>query len=922
MKKFTLRKKLQLTASGLILTAIISGCGKKEVETPEDEKDTVVIEETKDSNENVHKYTFVPDKGVETEEEVIETVLDAKDVTIKSYGEADVQDEVQVPDGVINLVINPGIKVPGVTEIVISVPEEIKKELEAHEPLLVDVTYATNFDGTHKKIITREYDDGSRSNTVIIEDCQYALDFYNENYEFRKCPDCGYTLMVKHVMSDGIVNKDGNTEYYCIHDDCDYSYIKEREDKPVVDITDDKDNRPVRPRPDYPIHVERPHTHLYVWQLFDKDKEKGICTCGDVDYRLHTFTDWTFGNLVDMRNCITCDYVESREHTHEMGEWIIGEEKDTRTCETCGKVEERVHNHKFGEWTIGEEKDTRTCETCGKVEERVHNHEFSEWTFGEEKDIRICGTCGKVEERAHEHDFELTYGEEEDTKTCKTCGKVEKSIHDHKFGEWIKEGITEKRTCETCGKVEEREHSHTFGEWTYNKNGDFRICRFCGEKEERAHKHEFGSWVTSGNVSKRVCGTCGYEEKYVHADSHTHSFGEWIYGPDKDIRRCSCGYVDSRNHSHSLSEWKFVGNGKDARTCSTCGTEETREHIHDFGEWTSGSDGNTRTCNSCGYVETMDHTHEFSEWNYAFNGKDTRICGTCGYIEERDHVHSEALEGLTYTYQKSNEDGTHAMGATYTCSICNQEVMDFKNVDCEYNPIQTYESVGITNPYNIHYIVDTCDVCGYKNKTEQGCTKVGDKKYVRIYDNIYEYYDCAVCGGYVDRNYHTVHDYGDWEYYDDHNHRRSCPCNGSFMRPDGTEQEGDCYYQEATHNMVEQDGQMVCPDCGYAIPLAPSCSHAYDEMDLMDLVLSPYYKDLLSKSQFSNPNPAPTDYCSRYDFKCSSCGAYYSIYYAHKFKDGKCTRGYCGHIDDPNYAMETSNTEALKLERKLNIPGY
>ncbi len=99
----------------------------------------------------------------------------------------------------------------------------------------------------------------------------------------------------------------------------------------------------------------------------------------------------------------------------------------------------------------------------------------------------------------------------------------------------------------------------------------------------------------------------------------------------------------------------------------------------------------------------------------------------------------------------------------------------------------------------------------------------------------------------------------------------------------------------------------TCNVCGFEKQV-PSHEHAPDNMGLMDLVMSPYYSELISYSQISNPNPSPDDYCSRYDLICGTCGIKYSIHYDHKFVDGSCTRGYCDHISEvSNYLQEESD---------------
>jgi len=88
-------------------------------------------------------------------------------------------------------------------------------------------------------------------------------------------------------------------------------------------------------------------------------------------------------------------------------------------------------------------------------------------------------------------------------------------------------------------------------------------------------------------------------------------------------------------------------------------------------------------------------------------------------------------------------------------------------------------------------------------------------------------------------------------------------------------------------------------------------------MDEIELVLSPYYYELVDTGLIANPNPASYDYCLRYDLICKTCGIKYSIHYDHIFEDGECRSAYCGHVKDPNYQVETTDLDEEKVLKSL-----
>jgi hypothetical protein len=255
---------------------------------------------------------------------------------------------------------------------------------------------------------------------------------------------------------------------------------------------------------------------------------------------------------------------------------------------------------------------------------------------------------------------------------------------------------------------------------------------------------------------------------------------------------------------------------------------------------------------------------------------------------------------LEYVFSASNNNGTHKFEASYTCSICQETVTVSRNEDCEYET--TYEHTGINDT---HLIVNDCVVCQHHTEKNGTCVPVGEIKYVKIYAQIYEYYDCELCGDMCRRAYHTVHHFLDWEYRDSDTHIRYCGC------VEGRETADHAYQYSSDGN----SGTITCYECGDTKTVAVH-NHGYgvyDNMDKFDLVLSEAYKEILSSSLIANPNPSTDSYCNRYDFRCRTCGGKYSVHFDHKYgDDGVCVFKSCGLV--------RPGEESVNLETEMEEP--
>ena len=518
------------------------------------------------------------------------------------------------------------------------------------------------------------------------------------------------------------------------------------------------------------------------------------------------------------------------------------------------------------------------------------------------------------------------------------------------------------------------EEKHIWGEWTFkDKEDDERKCLYCGIKETQPHRFVCSETIIQDNEDKHIihetymCIICNVATYNIDS-SQEHKYGNWQYiGKNTDAKYCNdCSHIKTRNHQHDNSDeeikYEYKSSNKDGThmleasyTCKSCNnivikskielcdynisylqnktkgthievkeckvckhTQEREENCTQDGELkyeykSSNKDGThmleaSYTCKSCNNI-VIKSKIELCDYNISYlqnKTKGTHIevkeCNVCKYTQEREENCTQDEE-LKYVYKSSNNDGTHILEGNGICKFCNNDIKISKNEGCVYET--EYEKTGVND---IHIVVNKCRVCQYITREEGTCIPTGELKFVKIYAQIYEYYDCKLCADYCKRVYHTVHKFNDWEYRDSQTHIRYCACT------EGREIENHLY------NYDRELGKIKCEACGDTKTVKDH-DHGYDthdDMNLLDLLKSPAYNELLSFSQIANPNPSPDSYCSRYDFCCKTCGAGYSVYYNHTFVDGVCDRkGYCGGIAQTSEELietieEGTQTEAIE----------
>lgn len=412
----------------------------------------------------------------------------------------------------------------------------------------------------------------------------------------------------------------------------------------------------------------------------------------------------------------------------------------------------------------------------------------------------------------HEHSWS-DWRSLNDQKEVRTCSCGARQTRNHSYGAWSSNGNdTESRTCNTCGHTQTRdvEHTHDWSDWSaFDDSQEVRSCS-CGEKEYRSHS--YGAWSNNGNnTESRTCGTCGHVQ--TRDIAHTHDWGAWEYLNDSlEQRECSCGQTETREHSLGTPSVEYQNNNDGTHTIIT-----------------------TKHCSTCNHDISTERTVtcDLGDWTYnPTTGLDERVCNDCGYTETREHIHTDAPDNLVYGNATSNDDGTHTLTATYTCTSCNQTVTLTKDVSCDFSAWLdhgTYHSrscneCGYTEQ-NVHYpdsngvqvtVSDredhhiesyVCGDCGITISTEVACTSDNTVHYEEINGVTVEYSNCTECGQKCDERSHT-HNYGDWSYLDENNEVRSCGCGyGTETR---SHNYGDWTYDTTSGQLVQ-----TCSGCGH-----------------------------------------------------------------------------------------------------------
>lgn len=227
-------------------------------------------------------------------------------------------------------------------------------------------------------------------------------------------------------------------------------------------------------------------------------------------------------------------------------------------------------------------------------------------------------------------------------------------------------------------------------------------------------------------------------------------------------------------HFHKYGKWKYYNEEKEKATCNECGKEKFRKHkIKDDYKisYISNNDAthlviSEALCNGCNYTFKKESIENCKLSNWHFNketNNEERECKDCNYKEKRKHNHDKAPSNLMYILDKSNQNGTHQLKATYTCNVCGEEITLYRREKCDmdlwkYNP-------------NTKLDESSCKVCDYtKTRSHSHTEAPSNLKYTLDKSNndgthrLKAIYTCGICNEEI-TSYKDVNcSLSDWKY--------------------------------------------------------------------------------------------------------------------------------------------------------------
>jgi len=363
----------------------------------------------------------------------------------------------------------------------------------------------------------------------------------------------------------------------------------------------------------------------------------------------------------------------------------------------------------------------------------------------------------------------------------------------------------------------DEKHTHKYGKWKYyNEEKEISTCKECGETKYRKHKLADEAQVT-----------------YESNNDATHKVTETLH-----CNGCNYDFIEEYNVQCDLSTWVYNQLTKlEERECNDCDYEETREHEHEQAPTNlvyvldkSNNNGThklkaTYECDVCEEEITLhkDENCELGNWEYnKETGKDERDCDVCDYEETRDHEHEQAPTYLVYVLDKSNNNGTHKLKATYECDICEEEITLHKDENCDLGNWEYNKETGKEER--------DCDVCDYEETREHEHEQApSDLVYTFDQSNsdgthrMKATYECDICEEQITLYKNENCEYGPWEENDGFTCKEVCEvCDYENVKNHDMETVANSVTTNPTigvHNETKK-----CNDCGYEEQVEVSCT--------------------------------------------------------------------------------------------------
>ncbi len=503
-----------------------------------------------------------------------------------------------------------------------------------------------------------------------------------------------------------------------------------------------------------PAKEEKHEHHFENWKSMDDEQEQGLCSCGEVQTKLHHYIIKNITNTPNQN----ATYNEIIEYQ----------------CTNCGHIWKKstIKNCVFGEWKYNPEtkREERTCQVSGYLETRKHNHQFGKITkIDDTYEYRSCDVC--KEEQKTKHQLKKTVNKDGTTTyECENpeCNyhKTEQPTHYHNYDQFLRyESDKEYWGCE-CGQ--ETTKNHTLGKETIDKvtHEVVQKCTTpgCNYEKRTPHTNHHNQFLRyEGEIEYWECLDCGKEITKNHTlgketiDKETHEVVQECTTP-------GCNYEKRTPHTNHHNQFLRYEGEIEYWECLDCGKEITKQHTLDQGTLDKKTHEVVQKCTTpeCNYEKRREHTpHQPSVFLNYVGSVENWEC-ECGMTLTKDHS-----LGTPYI-----EEGTLDKVTKCTTVGCNYEErvlhntkdnphvyeLDRANTDEEketwkcacgdsYTQGHRYND-GVAQPDGTY--LQTCETCG-QTRNHHTCIK-GDPEIVYLGTPTECYkivYNCKICGEYV-----------------------------------------------------------------------------------------------------------------------------------------------------------------------------